>query len=121
MSANLVVENDASAPITSTNYGSIGGGDTQQKKFRVENQGDQPATSVQVFLQRLLQNDGLDFSQLALDVNGNAGAYQSGLLNLGTLSPGDVAVFWVQVSVPNGTSPAGNPRQFDIIAEYSAT
>lgn len=121
MPANIVVENDASAPITSTNFGSIGGGDTISKKFRLENQGTTEATSVQVSLQQLLQNDGFDFAYIAPDVNGNAGAYKSGLLNVGTVATGAVAYFWVQVTVPVGTSPAGNPRQFDIVTEYSGS
>ena len=121
MPANIVVENDASQPITSSNFGSISGGVTIAKKYRLENQGNAQATSVQVSLQRLLQNDGLDFAHIAPDVAGNAGQYQSGLLNIGTLNPGGVAYFWGQVTVPVGTSPAGNPRQFDIVTEYSGS
>ena len=119
MSATLEIQDDAGDPTTSANFGAVDGGDEQQLKFSVENVGDQSATSVQLSISRLASNDGIDFAQLAEDVGGNPGSYGTADLNLGTMIAAASIDFWVKVVVPAGTTPAGNPRQFDIIATYT--
>ena len=121
MAATIEIEDDASNPITAANFGAVNGGANQQLKFQVKNVGDQNATSVQLSIARLASNDGLDFAQVAEDVGGNPGSYGTAIINLGTMIPGAIIAFWVKVTVPNGTTPAGNPRQFDIVATYTGT
>ncbi len=121
MSAQVEIESDAGASLTSWNFGAVPGGSTQMQKFIAKNIGNQDATSVSIYASRLGGNDGLDFVQLALDASGNPGAFSKGTLNIGTLVAGASIYFWAEVVVPAGVTPAGNPRQFDIIAQYSGT
>jgi hypothetical protein len=121
MASNVQLQSDAGVPVTSWNFGAIAGAADSQQKFRVENIGDQSATSVQISPVRLAQNDGVDFAQIAPDASGNPGAYSAAALVLGTMAPGDIIYFWVKATVPLGTTPAGNPRQFDIRLEYTGT
>jgi len=121
MAATLEIENDTGAPITSVNFGAVNGGANQALKFRVKNVGDQSATSVQLSIARLASNDGIDFAQIAEDIAGNPGSYGTVILNLGTMIANAYSDFWVKVTVPVGTTPAGNPRQFDIVATYTGT
>jgi len=122
MAANIELLNDAGEVITSFNFGAIDGGTDLGIKFFVKNIGNTPAQSVRIFAQRLSQNDGLDFVQMALDNGGNPGAYTTNLaegLSIGTLNGNDSQAFWVKVTVPTGTTPAGNPRLFDAVVEYT--
>lgn len=121
MSAVLEIENDAGTPITSANFGAVNGGANQALKFNVKNVGDQSATSVQLSIARLASNDGLDFAQIAEDIGGNPGPYGTVTLNLGTMIANAVISFWCKVTIPTGTTPAGNPRQFDLVATYTGT
>lgn len=121
MPASVEIQSDAGVPITIWNFGAVNGGSFTEQKFQIENVGTDPATSVLVFAQRLVQNDGIDFITIAPDVGGNPGAYQTGSLNVGTLNAGGIYVFWVKVTVPNGTTPQGNPRQFANFVEYNGT
>lgn len=124
MAAQIELLNDAGEVITSFNFGAIDGGADLAIKFFVKNIGNTPAQSVRVYAQRLSQNDGLDFVQMALDNGGNPGAYTSNLaegLNVGTLIADAAVAFWVKVTVPTGTTPAGNPRLFDAVVEYTGT
>jgi hypothetical protein len=122
MSASITIENNAQAPITSANFGSLTPGTTAiAYKYYLANVGDAVASSVQVQATRIASNDGVDYVQIAPDVAGNPGTYSANLLNVGTLAAGASYAFWVQVSVPNGVSPAGNPRLFSISASYSGT
>ena len=121
MAATIEIEDDTGSPITSANFGAVDGGSSQQLKFQVKNVGDQAATSVQLSIARLASNDGLDFAQITLDVGGNPGVYGTASLNLGTMIAGAVIAFWGKVTVPVGATPAGNPRQFDIISTYTGT
>jgi hypothetical protein len=121
MAASIEIQDDTGAPITSANFGAVDGGSNQAIKFTVKNVGDQSATSVQVSIARLASNDGIDFAQIAEDIGGNPGTYGTADLNIGTLAADASADFWVKVAVPTGTTPAGNPRQFDIIATYTGT
>ena len=121
MAATIEIENDTGSPITSANFGAVDGGSSQQLKFQAKNVGDQSATSVQLSIARLASNDGLDFAQIALDVGGNPGVFGTAPLNLGTMAVGAIYVFWGKVTVPVGATPAGNPRQFDVIAVYTGT
>ena len=121
MPAQIDLENDAANPITSYNYGSIGGGISEARKFIAANSGNTDAASLSLFINRIAQNDGVDFVQIAPDVAGNPGAFSSAALVVGALAAGASVPFWVQVTVPVGTSPFGNPRQFNVIAEYTGT
>jgi hypothetical protein len=124
MAANIELQNDALDVITSFNFGAIDGGDDLAIKFYVKNIGSTDAQSVRVFAQRLAQNDGLDFIQMAFDNGGNPGTYISTLatgLDFATLAAGVSQAFWLKVTVPVGTTPAGNPRMFDAVVEYTGT
>jgi hypothetical protein len=121
MAATIEIENDTGSPITSANFGAVDGGSSQQLKFQAKNVGDQDATSVQLSIARLASNDGLDFAQLAVDIGGNPGTFSNSPINVGTMVVGAIYVFWGKVTVPVGETPAGNPRQFDVIAVYTGT
>lgn len=121
MPAQIDLENSAETPITSYNYGSVAGSGVNTQKFYAANSGDIDASSVTILITRIAQNDGIDFVDMAPDVAGNPGTYQTSPLNIGTLSAGANVAFWVRVSVPGGTTPFGNPRQFDIVASYTGT
>lgn len=123
MSANIEIQNDAGVPVTSHNFGAVRGGESQQAKFKAANVGNQLASSVSIYVQRLGGNDGLDFVKITPDAGGNPSEinYASSPLSIGDLAAGATYEFWVKVTIPTGTTPAGNPRQFDIIAEYSGT
>ncbi len=121
MAATLEIQDDTGAPITSANFGAVNGGANQAIKFTVKNVGDQSATSVQLSIARLASNDGIDFAQIAEDIGGNPGSYGTTAINIGTLATLASVDFWVKVTVPTGTTPAGNPRQFDILATYTGT
>lgn len=121
MPSTLQLQDDTGTPVTSESFGAIDGADLEEQKFRVENIGDQDATSTIISAVRLASNDGVDFVQIAPDVAGNPGAYASAPLSLGTVAPSDIVNFWVKVAVPGGTTPAGNPRQFDIVLDYNGT
>lgn len=121
MAASIELANDAGQIISSFNFGAINGGGNLAIKFQIRNQGNSSANSVRLFAQRLMQNDGLDFVQLAKDNGGNAGEYTTQALDFGTMEAGAVAIFWAKVTVPVGTTPAGNPRQFDAVVEYTGT
>lgn len=121
MPSTLQFQDSSGTPITSESFGSIAGSASQQQRFRCVNIGDQPSTSVFISANRLASNDGVDFVFLALDSAGNPGAYNAQPLPLGDLAPGDIVFFWVKVTVPNGTTPSGNPRQFDVLVDYNGT
>lgn len=119
MAAILEIENDAGVAITSTNFGAVDSGDDQELQFQVKNVGTANATSVQIVIQQLASNDGINYVQLAEDFSGNPGAYSPSAIVVGTLIPGAIKVFWVKVTAPSGASPTGNPRQFNLIAQYT--
>ena len=121
MAATIEIENDTGSPITSANFGAVDGGSSQQLKFQAKNVGDQDATSVQLSIVRLASNDGLDFAQLAVDIGGNPGTFSNAPINVGSMVVGAIFVFWGKVNVPVGETPAGNPRQFDVIATFTGT
>lgn len=121
MSAVITLEDDAGNPITSYNWGAVQNGVPANYKFQAANTGDQNALSVILSLQRLNQNDGIDFALIAPDVGGNPGTFAASSLSLGTLTPNQVVPFWVQVSPPTGTTPAGNPRGFNVEVDYQGT
>lgn len=121
MAATIELENDAGSPITSFDWGAILDNANEAFKFFAKNTGDQNATSVLLSVQRLNQNDGLDFALIAPDVGGNPGSYTASPLNIGTMIPGASVAFWVKVTVPSGTTPGGNPRQFYAQADYHGT
>jgi hypothetical protein len=121
MAATIEIEDDTGNPITSANFGAVNGGSYQELKFRVKNVGDQSATSVILSLARLASNDGIDFVQIAEDLGGNPSPYATTALNVGTLAANASMDFWVRVTIPVGTTPAGNPRMADIVATYTGT
>lgn len=121
MAANLEIQNDAGEPITSVNFGAVDGGGDGEQKLALQNIGDSASASVQLTVRRLAQNDGIDYASLALDIEGNAGEYSAEALAIGDLAANATIYFWVKVTVPAGTTPAGNPRQFDIFATYTGT
>jgi hypothetical protein len=121
MAATLEIENDAGTPITSSNFGAVNGGAYEEIKFILKNVGDQSATSVQLSIARLAANDGIDFAQIAEDSGGNPDSYGTTTINLGTLAADASVSFWVKITIPTGTTPAGNPRQFDVLATYTGT
>jgi hypothetical protein len=121
MAANVEIQSDAGVALTSLDFGAIGGNSNEQQKLRVQNIGDTEATSVSVYVQRLAANDGIDYALIAEDIEGNPGAFANNVLNVNTLAPGAYVVFWVQVTIPIGTTPAGNPREFDAVVKYTGT
>lgn len=121
MAANVEVEDDTGAAITSFNWGGIQDGALLQFKFLAKNTGDVDADSVIIDAERLNTNDGVDLVLLALDVAGNPGSFSAVPLNIGTMIPGQVVAFWAKVTVPTGTTPGGNPRQFNLVVDYTGT
>jgi hypothetical protein len=121
MAANIELTDDAGNIITSFNFGAINGAANLALKFQIKNLGDSAANSVRLYAQRLMQNDGVDFVELAKDNGGNPGTYTTAALDFGTMAAAAIEVFWAKVTVPLGTTPAGNPRQFDCICEYTGT
>lgn len=121
MPAFLQMQSDAAVPITSWNMGAIDGGTVSQQKFLIENTGSDPAEDVEVSADRLVQNDGVDFAEIALDAGGNPGTYQTAPLLIGTVAPGQVLAVWLRITVPFGTSPAGNQRLLDFGPVYNGT
>lgn len=121
MASIIELENDAATPITSFDFGVVDAGANDQAKFFLKNIGDQPATSVRVYFERIAQNDGFDFPLMAQDIGGNPDTFEAGPLVFGTVLAGISTAFWVKVTVPGGTTPAGNPRQFNTVVEYSGT
>jgi hypothetical protein len=121
MAANLEIQNDAGVPITAWNFGTVAGGSSTQAKFYVENTGSNDAESVQIVIERLVQNDGVDYVEIALDSGGNPGTYQTGAINLGTLAAGAQQAFWVRQTIPAGATPQGNTRQFLFGTEYTGS
>lgn len=117
MPAIITIENDASIPVTSVNFGAVSGGSFQQLRMNATNTGTTTASALQLFLVRVASNDGVDFAQIAPDVSGNPGTYSTNPLNVGTLAAGATYWFWVIVSVASSASPQGNPRTFGV--EYS--
>ena len=119
MAAVIEIENDAGTPITSVNFGAINGGSSQQLKFILKNTGTESATSVQLSVARLASNDGIDYASIAEDFGGNPGAFGTDIINVGTMIAEATKEFWVKVAVLTGTTPAGNPRNFNINCEYT--
>jgi hypothetical protein len=105
MAATIQILDDSEEAITSVNFGAIDGGDS--------------ATGASLELERAAGSDGVDNCLLALDSGGNPGTYSAGPISLGTIAAGAQVAFWVKVTPPNGTTPAGNPRQFDFKVRYS--
>ena len=119
MAAVIEIENDAGTPITSANFGAIDGGTSQQLKFILKNTGTESATSVQLSVTRLASNDGIDYASIAEDFGGNPGAFDTAVINVGTMIANTVKAFWVKITVPTGTTPSGNPRQLSINCVYT--
>lgn len=121
MPATLIIENNALVPINTANFGTIPGGNTQRMRLLLTNTGSSTATSVVLSLTRITINDGVDFAQLAPDVAGSPGTFSTNPLTPGTLVAGGQYFFWVEVVVPVGGSPQGNPRNFNIEVDYAGT
>jgi hypothetical protein len=121
MAATIEFEDDALSPITSYGWGAIEDGVTLEYKFNAKNVGDQDVTGLLLYIERVTQNDGFDFPLMAPDVGGNPGTYTSSPLSPGTLVPNATYTFWIKVTVPVGTTPAGNPRQFNVRVDYRGT
>ena len=121
MAANIEIQSDAGVALTSFNFGAISGGATGQQKFRIQNVGDTDSTSVSLYIQRLSANDGVDYALLAEDIEGNPGEFSANVINLASLAAGAIIYFWAKVIVPVGTTPAGNPRAFDAVVQYTGT
>jgi len=124
MASQIELQDDTGTSITNFDFGAIDGGDDLEIKFYVKNIGATSANSVRVYAQRLSQNDGIDLILMAFDNGGNPGSYISTLsegLAFGTIAAGESQPFWIKVTVPTGTTPAGNPRLFNIMVEYTGT
>jgi hypothetical protein len=121
MAANIEIQDDTGRALTSFNFGAVNGGANDQRKFRIQNVGNSDAVNVSLFLQRLNANDGLDYAVLAEDINGNPGEFTRNVITVGSLPAGAIKYFWAKVIVPVGTTPAGNPRQFDAVVQYTGT
>ncbi len=121
MAANIEIQDDSGNALTSYNFGAIAGNAELGIKFRLQNVGDTDASSVSLFLQRLSANDGLDFAVIAEDIEGNPGTYSPNVINVGSLAAGAIKYFWGKVVVPVATTPAGNPREFDFVVQYTGT
>lgn len=106
--------------ISTKTFGAINDGSYVQKKLYVFNAGESDATGLQVSAERYLTSDGVDFVQVAEDSGGNPGAYSS-IIYMGELKAGEKVPFWVRIQVPVGTTPAGNPRGFELDLEYQGT
>ena len=133
MSAVIQIQDDSGNPITSANFGAIAGGAQQQLKFIVANVGDQNSTSVTIALAPLAANDGIKFAGLTTDYGGNPYFPPGGLppysesnwptipLSFNNIAAGDSVPIWVNVAVLVGSSPAGNPRSFNLTVTYTGT
>lgn len=121
MPASIRILDDAFNVVTSLNFGAIAASASQSKKIYIENNGTTSASSVRINLHRVASNDGVDYSKFAQDDSGNPGTYQTGEISLGTVTAGQRVPLWVKATTPAGVSPQGNPRQFDVTADYIGT
>lgn len=121
MAANIEIQDDTGLALTSYNFGAVGGSEVEQTKFRIQNVGDTNATNVSLFFQRLNANDGIDYVSMAEDIAGNPGTFSTNVVTVGILTPGEIKYFWGRVAVLSGATPAGNPRQFAAVAQYTGT
>lgn len=109
-------------PFTTLNFGAINGGTSYQQRINVTNTGTTTATSISISVARITSNDGVDYAELAPDISGTPGTFSTNPLTIpGGLASGAVYWFWVQVFVPTGATPQGNPRQFGFNTTYSGT
>jgi hypothetical protein len=121
MPATLEIQDDAGNALTSFNFGAVDGGAYLQQRFRVQNIGDSQADSVELYLARLGANDGLDFAELAEDASGSPDTYTTNPITLASLAASAIAYFWARISIPSGSTPAGNPRQVDWFVKWRGT
>lgn len=118
MSAQLeFFDSDGSTIITTYNLGSVATpGSSTNKKFFVDNFGDQTAQSLTVSLEAVGTNDGDDYALLATDSGGSPGSFGVGPISLGNLSASTSIAFWTRVTLPSGITPDGNPRRYNLLA-----
>jgi hypothetical protein len=121
VAANLIFLDDTLAPISTENLGSILGGAFAQVKLYISNTGTTSASSAVLKQVRQASNDGVSYVQCAPDSGGNPGTYTSNDISFGTIAAGQSIPFWLKASLPNGVSPAGNPRLLELKMNYTGT
>ena len=113
---------DASAPITGLNFGSVDAGGSVVRKIFVSNQGTTGISSATVKLSRSGISDGVNNVSMAFDDGtSNPGTYQTADKVIGNIAASESVPIWLKVAPPAGASPAGNPRTFDVVLTYTAT
>lgn len=120
MPAACVFQDDAGLTISTKSFGAIIDGSSVQKKLYVFNAGESVASGLKISTERYVTSDGVEFVQIAEDTGGNPDTFSS-ILYLGDLQAGERVPFWVKIQVPVGTTPAGNPRGFELNLEYQGT
>lgn len=121
MAANLIFLDDTLAPISTENFGSIVGGASTQLKLYISNTGTTTASATVLKQIRQASNDGVSYVECAVDSGGSPGSYTTNDISFGTILAGVNVPFWVKVALPNGVSPAGNPRLFNLELDYTGT
>jgi hypothetical protein len=116
MSAALrFTDSDGSTVITSYDFSTIASpGQTANKKFYVENFGDQTAEDTTVDIEAVGTNDGDDYAQTALDSGGSPGAFGTSQLALGDIAAGVKVAFWTRVVLTSGVTADNNPRRYNL-------
>lgn len=110
-------DTDGSTVITSYDEGDIASpGQTANKKFYVENFGDQTAQSTTVDIEAVGTNDGDDYAQSALDSGGSPGTFGITQLALGNIAAGARVAFWSRIILTSGVTADNNPRRFNLTA-----
>lgn len=112
-----ILDTDESTIITTKNLGSINTpGQSSNVKLFVENFGDETAQDVTVSIEALGTNDGDNYAQIAPDVSGSPGTWQTADLDLGDIDTLEHTPFWTRVVLPTGLTADNNPRRYQLDA-----
>jgi hypothetical protein len=108
-------DTDGSTVITTYDFTTVASpGQTANKKFYVENFGDQIAQSTTITIEAVGTNDGDDYAQTALDSGGSPGTFGTSQLSLGDIAAGIKVAFWSRVVLPSGVTADNNTRRYNL-------
>jgi hypothetical protein len=113
------LDSDATTVITTVNEGNRPTPSTSAgHKFFVKNIGDQTAQSVAVSIEQVGTNDGYLYGQIAPDVSGSPGSWQTTPLSLSNIAAGNSTALWFREVLVGGLTPDNNPRRYNILCDY---
>jgi len=113
---------DQTTVITSLNDGNVATpGTIAAHKLGIKNNGDQDALELTLTITPVGTNDGSTYAQIAPDVAGSPGTFQTTPLSFGTLVTGATIAYWLKEVVPSGRTADQNPRRFDLVASANTT